>query len=313
MKEWSELEEHYQEMRQKDPRAAEEFKKKMTSRFQKTVEALEEEGAAEKRQLISMHQQRVMSIINMRKKTAMDCFTHALDATPPKAKRIEKCLKKLLRALDKDRSHTLHHYKHLLNSNLKQALREKDAMLEHLENLIHMSNQSIQMLERIPGLSEKLRDRMVAFWHNLRGTPVDEPITKEAELEILDRYEEEVAQKQQEKEQQKMLEDERREELRELQEERKRLQANQKNGKLNRDFDPESMEDEHDEQNIRDHGSQESGAGHTLVAPTSTLSVISEEMAPHNSLPTPKVSHVQNQVFHHNEVVSCSLLIVLAF
>src|SRR5882757_9380519 len=128
MKEWSELEEHYQEMRIKDPKGAEDFKKKMTGRFQKTVEALEEEGSAEKRQLISMHQQRVMTIINLRKKSAMDCFTQSLDQSPPKTKRIEKCLEKLLRALEKDRTHTLHHFRHLLNSYTKQALKDKDAM-----------------------------------------------------------------------------------------------------------------------------------------------------------------------------------------
>ena len=61
MKDWSDLEEKYQEMRNKDPSAAEDFKKKMTERFQKTVQALEEESQAEKRQIQAMHQQRVIS------------------------------------------------------------------------------------------------------------------------------------------------------------------------------------------------------------------------------------------------------------
>merc|ERR1712226_1562496 len=43
MKDWSDLEEKYQGMRDKDPSAAEDFKKKMTERFQKTVQALEED------------------------------------------------------------------------------------------------------------------------------------------------------------------------------------------------------------------------------------------------------------------------------
>ena len=66
MKDWSDLEEKYQGMREKDPSAAEDFKKKMTERFQKTVQALEEESQAEKRQIQAMHQQRVISryIIN---------------------------------------------------------------------------------------------------------------------------------------------------------------------------------------------------------------------------------------------------------
>lgn len=44
MKDWSDLEERYQDMRATDPRGAEEFKQRMTSRFQQTVQALEEEG-----------------------------------------------------------------------------------------------------------------------------------------------------------------------------------------------------------------------------------------------------------------------------
>ena len=65
MKDWSDLEEKYQEMREKDPAAAEDFKKKMTERFQKTVQALEEESQAEKRQIQAMHQQRVISRYNI--------------------------------------------------------------------------------------------------------------------------------------------------------------------------------------------------------------------------------------------------------
>ncbi len=55
MKDWSDLEEKYQEMREKNPAEAEDFKKKMTERFQKTVQALEEESQAEKRQLQVTH------------------------------------------------------------------------------------------------------------------------------------------------------------------------------------------------------------------------------------------------------------------
>lgn len=312
MKEWSELEEHYQEMKSKDVKAAEEFKKKMTNRFQKTVEALEEEGTAEKKQLLSMHQQRVMTIINMRKKSSMDCFTQSLDQRPPKTKRIEKCLEKLLRALDKDRTHTLHHFRHLLTSNTKQALREKDAMLDHLENLIRMGNQSIQMLQRAPSVSDKIRNRMITFWHNLRGTSIDEPITKDAEARIMDRYEEEVAQKQQERERQKMLEEERRQELKELQAEKKRVESNQKNGHLDREFDPESMEDERTDQGD-DSDETDGRSGAVLSTPgdssvVSTNSFVPVESDEHNELhetiPTPKIAHISNQAFHQNQVVS---------
>ena len=59
MKDWSDLEEKYQDIRAHDPVAADAFKRWMTARFQETVAALEESGAAEKHQLSAMHQQRV--------------------------------------------------------------------------------------------------------------------------------------------------------------------------------------------------------------------------------------------------------------
>lgn len=83
MKDWSDLEERYQDMRQGDPRGAEDFKQRMTRRFQQTVQALEEEGDAEKHQLAAMHQQRVLAHINQRKKEAMTCYTQALNEVPP--------------------------------------------------------------------------------------------------------------------------------------------------------------------------------------------------------------------------------------
>lgn len=208
MKEWSELEEHYQDMKLKDPSAAEEFKKKMTQRFQRTVEALEEEGAAERRQLISMHSQRVMTIINRRKKAAMDCLTQALDRIPPKTRQVEKCIVRLLKALEKDRTHTLHQYKHLLNANTRDALREKNIILEHLVTLNRAANQSIAMLDRSPILVDKLKSKIIVLWHNLRNMASDETISRESELKLMERYEEEVAQRKMERERQKLIEQE---------------------------------------------------------------------------------------------------------
>ena len=40
MKDWSDLEERYQDMRAEDATSAEDFKKQMTERFQKTVQVI---------------------------------------------------------------------------------------------------------------------------------------------------------------------------------------------------------------------------------------------------------------------------------
>ena len=317
MKEWSELEEHYQEMRNKDPKSADEFKRKMTNQFQKTVEALEEEGSAEKRQIISMHQQRVMSIINSRKKSAMDCYTQSLEHTPPKTRKIEKCLEKLLRALEKDRMHTLHHFKHLLNSFAKQALKDKEAMLDHLTDLIKMANKSIQMLDGVPSVADKIKLRMIAFWHNLRGVPIEQTITRESELAIMDRYEEEVAQRQLERERQKEADELKRQELKELEEQRRAAEANQKKAEQQED-DQESSEDDKTQSDENENINIDRMQTSTVVT-TSTSSMspsivddfMSQEDPESNEIRHPILPnqplYIQSQSFHHSEPVSIKL------
>lgn len=54
-----------------------------TVHFQTSVQALEEEGNAEKHQLAAMHQQRVLAHINQRKREAMTCYTQALTEQIP--------------------------------------------------------------------------------------------------------------------------------------------------------------------------------------------------------------------------------------
>ncbi|KAF7992272.1 hypothetical protein HCN44_001597 [Aphidius gifuensis] len=215
MKDWSDLEERYQDIRARDPVAADAFKRWMTARFQETVAALEASGAAEKHQLSAMHQQRVQEAVKQRNDDAMTCYTVALNETPPNMHRIQKCLQKLLRALHKDRHHTIAHYKHLLDSSLEQAQREKPATLEHLAEIDRITNQSLLMLERYPELSAKIGRLMDDYVLALRSK--DETpglllaMTREAEAAILDKYQADVASKQQEKEHQKQLERERKE------------------------------------------------------------------------------------------------------
>lgn len=167
MKDWSDLEERYQYMRATDPHGADAFKQRMTQRFQQTVQALEEEGDAEKHQLAAMHQQRVLAHINQRKKEAMTCYTQSVNDQPPNVRgisgswgvlqqfecrlqthRVQKCLQKLLRALHKDRAHAITHYRHVLSVSLEAAEREEPRTLERLNDIDKTVNQSMQMLKR---------------------------------------------------------------------------------------------------------------------------------------------------------------------
>lgn len=193
----------------------ENLRKKMEKRYEDALESLEIQNNEEKQQLNAMHQQRVLTLINMKKQEATDCYTSSLNQTPLKPKKIQKCLEKLMKSLEKDRIHTLHHYKHLLQVSSKLALKEKVATLTHLENLIVIANRSISMLNKYPTLNDKIRNHIVAFWHNLRGVPFNQVISRETEQQIMEKYEEEIAQKQQEKENRKMLQEVKKEEEKE--------------------------------------------------------------------------------------------------
>ncbi|XP_055908783.1 amyloid-beta-like protein isoform X3 [Eupeodes corollae] len=257
MKDWSDLEEKYQDMRLADPKAAQSFKQRMTARFQTSVQALEEEGNAEKHQLAAMHQQRVLAHINQRKREAMTCYTQALteqppnvrpfsdfsleDAEPsyfpPQAHHVEKCLQKLLRALHKDRAHALAHYRHLLNSGgpggLEAAASERPRTLERLIDIDRAVNQSMTMLKRYPDLSSKISQLMNDYILALRSKD-DIPgsalgMSEEAEAAILDKYRIEVERKVSEKERQRLAEKQRKEqraaEREKLREEKLRMEA----------------------------------------------------------------------------------------
>ncbi|XP_072385440.1 amyloid-beta-like protein [Diabrotica undecimpunctata] len=250
MKDWSDLEERYQDMRQTDPRGADEFKQRMTQRFQQTVQALEEEGDAEKHQLAAMHQQRVLAHINQRKKEAMSCYTQALNDVPPNTHRVQKCLQKLLRSLHKDRAHAISHYRHLLANSIEAAAREQPRTLERLTDIDRTVNQSMQMLQRYPDLAAKIGQLMDDYIQALRSK--DETpgsllaMTSDAEQAILDKYKSEVATKQAERERQRIQEKERKEQRKkeksELKEEKKRVE--EALGKKISNFDDEDMEDE---------------------------------------------------------------------
>ncbi|XP_075233982.1 amyloid-beta-like protein [Lycorma delicatula] len=295
MKDWSDLEERYQDMRNSDPRMAEEFKQRMTLRFQQTVQSLEEEGAAEKHQLVAMHQQRVMAHINQRKKEAMTCYTQSLNDSPPNTHRVQKCLQKLLRSLHKDRHHTIAHFRHLLSSSLEQAEREKALTLEHLVDIDHMVNQSLSMLDRYPDLSAKIGQLMSDYIQALRSKD-DTPgsllsMTRDAEAAILDKYRAEVTALQEDKERERVLEKQRKEQHKREREELKQ-----------RMYDPETMEDE--------HTTMTPAPGPGLHAPADPQPRIAHALAHDISHGEPTYS-VRREVYHR-ETKSVYLTLVFA-
>uniref|UniRef100_A0A336MSP1 CSON005327 protein n=2 Tax=Culicoides sonorensis TaxID=179676 RepID=A0A336MSP1_CULSO len=316
MKDWSDLEEKYQDMRNLNPIDAQNFKKRMTQRFQMSVQTLEDEENAAKHQLTAMHQQRVLERINRRKKEAMKCYTQALTQTAPDPDIVEKCLQKLLRTLHKDRSHTLAHYRHILSSQkngIDTAAPERALTLSRLVDINKAVNQSMAMLQRFPSLSQKLTQIMTDYVQALRTKDETPGIilapSKEAEESILDKYKSEVLQNLAEKERQHFAD-------------KKKLQfRNKEHKKLMNEMnikDSQSMVTEPSVQTTPLSGI--SKASEVLeLASSSTQSTndiavkkVIEEVATviTNEAPEPRAQHVMGSNFGHKESVR-SLLIVI--
>lgn len=119
-------------------------------------------------------------------------------------------MQKLLRALHKDRTHALAHYRHILLSQKHSAeseVPEKALTLSRLVDIDKAVNQSMAMLKRFPELSEKLSQLMVDYVQALRSK--DEipgsglSLTKENEEGILEKYKNDIRQSIIEKERQR--------------------------------------------------------------------------------------------------------------
>merc|ERR1712083_364764 len=100
---------------------------------------------------------------------AMSCYTKALNENTPNTHRVQKCLQKLLRALHKDRHHTIQHFRHLLETSLDQAERERDITVEHLADIDRLVNESLQMLSRFQDLNTKILPLMEDYLIALRS------------------------------------------------------------------------------------------------------------------------------------------------
>merc|ERR1712241_154762 len=100
--------------------------------------------------------------------------------------------------MHKDRHHTIQHYKHLLETNMEQADREREITIDHLVN------ESLQMLARYPELNTKILPLMEDYLVALRSrdnTPA--PLLnmdKEHEEQMINNFRSEMEAKIREKE-----------------------------------------------------------------------------------------------------------------
>merc|ERR1719384_894334 len=140
----------------------------------------------------------------------MACYTKSLNDNAPNTHRVQKCLEKLLRALHKDRHHTIQHFRHLLETSLEQAERERDITVEHLADIDRLVNESLQMLSRFQDLNTKILPLMEDYLIALRSrdnTPASLlRMDKDHEEEMINNYTSDMKSRIQEREKERMAE-----------------------------------------------------------------------------------------------------------
>lgn len=140
----------------------------------------------------------------------MQCYTNSLNKSPPNTHRVQKCLQKLLRSMHKDRHHTIQHYRHILDTSLEQAERERDITIEHLADIDRLVSESLEMLKRFEGLNARVLPLMEDYLVALRSrdnTPASLlRMDKDHEKEMIDSYTNDIKRKIKEREEERMEE-----------------------------------------------------------------------------------------------------------
>ncbi|KAI1732120.1 e2 domain of amyloid precursor protein [Ditylenchus destructor] len=168
--EWSELFERYNKMKEKDPKGAEEYKREMTAKFRKTVAALEEENKEQRTQIEEVHDERIQSALNEKKRQATHDYRAALAVQVGNSNKnnVLRTLKNYIKAEEKDRSHMLNRYRHLLRSDPEQAISFEPVLLHRLRYIDLRINGTLAMLRDFPELEKQVRPQAVEYWKDYR-------------------------------------------------------------------------------------------------------------------------------------------------
>ncbi|XP_053819468.1 amyloid beta precursor like protein 2 isoform X7 [Vidua chalybeata] len=163
--------------------------------FQAMVKSLEKEAASEKQQLVETHLARVEAMLNDRRRIALENYLAALQADPPRPHRILQALKRYVRAENKDRLHTIHHYQHVLAVDPEKAAQMKSQVMTHLHVIEERMNQSLSLLYKVPYVAEEIQDEidellqeqradMDQFTSSISESQVDVRVSSEESEEI---------------------------------------------------------------------------------------------------------------------------------
>ncbi|XP_053185197.1 amyloid-beta A4 protein-like isoform X5 [Scomber japonicus] len=156
MREWEEAERQAKNL----PRAD---KKAVIQHFQEKVEALEQEAAGERQQLVETHMARVEALLNSRRRLALENYLSALQANPPRTRQVLSLLKRYIRAEQKDRQHTLKHYEHVRTVDPKKAAQIRPQVLTHLRVIDERMNQSLGLLYKVPSVAHEIHNQVAVI------------------------------------------------------------------------------------------------------------------------------------------------------
>ncbi|KAG7467567.1 hypothetical protein MATL_G00155120 [Megalops atlanticus] len=153
MRQWEEAERLAKSL----PRAD---KKAVIQHFQEKVEALEQEAANERQQLVETHMARVEALLNDRRRLALENYLTALQADPTRPRHVFSLLTKYVRAEQKDRQHTLKHFEHVRMVDPKKAAQIRPQVLTHLRVIEERMNQSLGLLYKVPSIADQIQDNV---------------------------------------------------------------------------------------------------------------------------------------------------------
>ncbi|XP_077436995.1 amyloid beta (A4) precursor protein b isoform X2 [Vanacampus margaritifer] len=153
MKEWEEAERKAKNLPRPD-------KKAVIQHFQEKVEALEQEAAGERQQLVETHMARVEALLNSRRRMALENYLIATQANPPRSRQVLTLLKKYLRAEQKDLQHTVKHFEHVRSVDPKKAAQIRPQVLTHLRVIDERMNQSLGLLYMVPNVANDIHSQV---------------------------------------------------------------------------------------------------------------------------------------------------------
>uniref|UniRef100_A0A183C4B5 A4_EXTRA domain-containing protein n=1 Tax=Globodera pallida TaxID=36090 RepID=A0A183C4B5_GLOPA len=156
--------------KEKDPKGAEQYKRNMTAKFRKTVAALEAENKEQRKQIEELHDERVQTALNEKKRQATHEYRAALAVQVGQANKqnVLRTLKNYIRAEEKDRQHMLNRYRHLLRSDPEAAVSFEPVLLHRLRYIDLRINGTLAMLRDFPVLEKETRPLAIAFWKSYR-------------------------------------------------------------------------------------------------------------------------------------------------